>query len=195
MAAAGGLREMTDQKPDDVRAREEARWVDRATTFFTQVNEAAIKTGESTFQACLLINGGAAISVLAFIGGLASKDVIGVAQLAVVADSLIAFAGGVLAAVAGMALSYLVHYFTAVHTDSLIQRGERTVLFGRLKNGLHVLAILPRSPRSSFSSAGSLLSVTRSSAFRRPRTLRLLARSQVRSESYSDVILRLAGHA
>jgi hypothetical protein len=41
-----------------------------------------------------------------------------------------------------MALSYLVHYFTAVHTDSLIQRGERTVLFGRLKNGLHVLAIL-----------------------------------------------------
>jgi hypothetical protein len=106
------------------------------------VNEAAIKTGENTFQACLLINGGAAVSVLAFIGGLASKDVIGVAQLAVVADSLIAFAGGVLAAVAGMALSYLVHYFTAVHTDSLIQRGERTVLFGRLKNGLHVLVIL-----------------------------------------------------
>jgi hypothetical protein len=54
---------MTDQKPDDVMAREEARRAhDRATGFIAQVNEAAIKTGESTFQACLLINGGAAVS-------------------------------------------------------------------------------------------------------------------------------------
>jgi hypothetical protein len=127
---------MTDQKP------EEARWADRATSFFTQVNEAAIKTGESTFQACLLINGGAAVSVLAFIGGLASKDLIGVSQLAAVADSLISFAWGVVAAVAGMALSYFVNYLTAVHTDSLIRRGEHTVSFGRVKNGLHALTIL-----------------------------------------------------
>jgi hypothetical protein len=133
---------MTDQKPDDVMALAEARWADRATTFFTQVNEAAIKTGESTFQACLLINGGAAVSVLAFIGGLASKDVIGVSQLAAVADSLISFAFGVVAAVAGMALSYSVNYLTAVHTDSLIQRREGAVFLGRLKAGLHVLTIL-----------------------------------------------------
>ena len=89
---------MTDQKRDEpdwrhVMAREDAhRAHDRATSFHTQVNEAAIKTGESTFQACLFINGGAAISVLAFIGGLASKELIGVSQLAAVADSLIAFA-------------------------------------------------------------------------------------------------------
>ena len=133
---------MTDQKPDDRMAREETRWADRADGFFKQVNEAAIKTGENTFQACLLINGGAAISVLAFIGGLASKDVIGVSQLAAVADSLIPFAFGVVAAVAGMALSYVVNYLTAVHTDSLIQRRERAVFLGRLKAGLHVLTVL-----------------------------------------------------
>ena len=133
---------MTDQKPDDVRAREEARWADRADGFFKQANEAAIKTGESTFQACLLINGGAAISVLAFIGGLASKDVIGVAQLAAVADSLTAFAFGVVAAVAGMALSYVVNYLAAVNTDSLIHRREPAFFLGWLKAGLHWLTLL-----------------------------------------------------
>jgi hypothetical protein len=146
---------MTDQKPDEpnlyVMAREEARRAhDRATSFATQVNEAAIKTGESTFRACLLINGGAAVSVLAFIGGLASKDVIGVSQLAAVADSLIPFAAGVVAAVAGMALSYLVNYFTALHADSLtkiwehpwLTPGKRTVWFARLKTGFHALTIL-----------------------------------------------------
>jgi hypothetical protein len=131
----GGWRveEMTDQKPDEpdwryVMARDEARRAhDRADGFFKQVNEAAIKTGESTCQACLLINGGAAVSVLAFIGGLVSKDVIGVSQLAAVADSLIAFAIGVVAAVAGMALSYLVNYLTAE------QAGSRSRLRGRAR--------------------------------------------------------------
>ena len=105
MAAAGGLREMTDQNPSepDWRSgvvRDEARRAhDRADSFFEQVNEAVIKNGESAFRACLLINGGAAVSVLAFIGRLASKDVIGVSQLASVADSLILFALGVVAAV------------------------------------------------------------------------------------------------
>jgi hypothetical protein len=147
---------MTDQKPDEpdwryVMAREQARRAHyRADGFFKQVNEAAIKTGESTFQACLLINGGAAVSVLAFIGGLVSKDVIGVSQLAAVADSLIAFAIGVVAAVAGMALSYLVNYLTAEQTGSLahiwehpwIVPGKHTGSLGWLKAGLHVLTVL-----------------------------------------------------
>jgi hypothetical protein len=117
--ARGGLRKMTDQKSDEpdwrsVVVRDEARRAhDRADSFFEQVNEAAIKNGESAFRACLLINGGAAVSVLAFIGSLASKDVIGVSQLASVADSLILFALGVVAAVVGMALSYVVNYLTA----------------------------------------------------------------------------------
>ena len=65
---------MTDQKPDDrigLGERKAAGHMIGQTVFFKQVNEAAIKTGENTFRACLLINGGAEISVLAFIGGLA----------------------------------------------------------------------------------------------------------------------------
>jgi hypothetical protein len=147
---------MTDQKLDEpdwrfVMAREEARRThDRADGFFKQVNEAAIKTGEGTFRACLLINGGAAVSALAFIGSLASKDVIGVSQLAAVADSLIVFAAGAVAAVAGMALSYLVNYLTAEQAGSLahiwehpwIVPGKHTGFLGWLKAGLHVLTVL-----------------------------------------------------
>jgi hypothetical protein len=147
---------MTDQKPDEpdwryVAAREEARRAhDRADGFFKQVNEAAIKNGESAFRACLLINGGAAVSVLAFIGSLASKDVIGVSQLASVANSLILFALGVVAAVVGMALSYVVNYLTAEGAGSSkriweypwVVPGERTVWLARLKPGLHWLTLL-----------------------------------------------------
>jgi hypothetical protein len=123
---------------------------DRADSFFEQVNEAAIKNGESAFRACLLINGGAAVSVLAFIGSLASKDVIGVSQLASVADSLILFALGVVAAVVGMALSYVVNYLTAAGAASSkhiwehpwIVPGECTVWLARLKNGLHLITVL-----------------------------------------------------
>jgi hypothetical protein len=147
---------MTDLKPDEpdwrfVMGREEARRAhDRADDFFKQVNEAAIKTGESTFRACLLINGGAAVSVLAFIGSLASKDVIGGPQIAAITDSLISFAAGVVTAVAGMALSYLVNYLTAEQAGSLahtwehpwIVAGKHTGSLGWLKAGLHVLTVL-----------------------------------------------------
>jgi hypothetical protein len=139
---------MTDQKPDDPRAREEDRWTNRATSFVTQANEAAFKASENTFRGCLLINGGAAVSVLAFIGSLASKPAFDVSQLAAVADSLTAFAGGAVLAVFGMAFSYFVNYSSAENTNSLIERRERTVWFGRLKPVLHVLTI--------FVGAGSL---------------------------------------
>jgi hypothetical protein len=147
---------MTDQKPNEpdwryVAARDEARRAhDREDGFFEQVNEAAIKNGESAFRACLLINGGAAISVLAFIGSLASKDVIGVPQLAAVANSLILFAFGVIAAVAGMALSYFVNYFTAEWARSFahiwehpwVVPGKNTGFLGWLKAVLHVITVL-----------------------------------------------------
>ena len=147
---------MIDQKPDEpdwryVTARDEARRAhDRADGFFEQVNEAAIKNGESAFRACLLINGGAAVSVLAFIGSLASKDVIGVSQLAAVANSLILFALGVVAAVVGMALSYFVNYLTAEQARSFahiwehpwVVPGKNTGFLGRLKAVLHVITVL-----------------------------------------------------
>jgi hypothetical protein len=55
-----GAKQLTDQKPAALNLEEARRAHDRSDIFYNQVNEAAIKTGESTFQACLLINGGAA---------------------------------------------------------------------------------------------------------------------------------------
>ena len=57
-----------------------------------KINEAAIKAADSALRAGLLINGGAAVSVLAFIGSLATKELIAISQLSGVASSLEIFA-------------------------------------------------------------------------------------------------------
>jgi hypothetical protein len=112
---------MTDQAATDPAREDAKRAHDQIYDFSKQLNESVIKTGENTLRACLLINGGAAVSVLAFIGGLASKELIGVSQLAPVADSLLKFAFGVVAAVASMGLSYFVNYLTSMYVSSKVQ--------------------------------------------------------------------------
>ena len=74
------------------------------------LDEAAIKSADAALRAGLLINGGAAISVLAFMGSLAAKDLVPISHLSRVADSLVVFAWGVVAAVFGLGLSYLTHF-------------------------------------------------------------------------------------
>jgi hypothetical protein len=89
-----------------------------------KMNEAAIKAADSTLRAGLLINGGAGVSVLAFIGSLETKQQIALPQLSRVAGSLEIFAFGVLAAVVGMGFSYLTHLFDADYFGSLKQIGD-----------------------------------------------------------------------
>ena len=73
--------------------REDAqRAFDLHSSQLDKMNEAAIKSANSALRACLLINGGAAVSVLAFIGSLATKELIAVSQLSRVASSLEIFA-------------------------------------------------------------------------------------------------------
>jgi hypothetical protein len=69
-------------------------------------------------------NWGAAVSVLAFIGSLATKELVAVSQLSRVASSLVVFAYGVAAAVMGLGLSYLTHFFEAVSIASLKRTAE-----------------------------------------------------------------------
>ena len=100
--------------------REDAqRAFDLLNSRLDKMNEAAIRIADSALRACLLINGGAAVSVLAFIGSLATKELIAVSQLSRVASSLEIFAFGVGAAVVGMGLSYLTHLFEADYLASL----------------------------------------------------------------------------
>jgi hypothetical protein len=155
VAAARGLREMTDQKPDGpdwrhVMAREDAhREHDRISSYSDKLNDATFKSGESALRACLLVNGGAAVSVLAFIGGLLSKGLIeDPQQLKPVADSLVPFAWGVSLAVLGMGLSYVVNFLTGLYMNSKkktwahpwSEPGDKTWIWGVLRNLTHVVA-------------------------------------------------------
>lgn len=47
---------------------------DTVTDFASKTNTAAVEAANLALRTAMLINGGAAISVLAFIGGLASRD-------------------------------------------------------------------------------------------------------------------------
>src|SRR5664279_1953895 len=106
---------MTDQSPD----LEHRRWVfeqgrhdaerahDNNDKFFHKVNEAAITAANLALRMSLLLNGGAAISVLSFIGNLPAD------KKPLVAGGLVWFAWGAAAAVAGIALAYATNYCMA----------------------------------------------------------------------------------
>jgi hypothetical protein len=131
---------MTDQIPPGpdwrhVMAREDAqRAHDKHDAFAERLDTAAIKSSEKALGACLVINGGAAIAVLSFIGGLASRDAItiGSSGFKPVADSLEPFAFGVVAAVAGMALSYLAHLLTVWQVQSYTKVMEASKTPGKM---------------------------------------------------------------
>jgi hypothetical protein len=110
------------------------------------LDQAAIKSGDAALRAGLLINGGAAISVLAFMGSLAAKDLVPISRLSRVADSLVVFAWGVIAAVVGLGLSYLTHLFEGMHFALLkppftepSPASKRNLWF---RNTAHILAIV-----------------------------------------------------
>jgi hypothetical protein len=103
------------------QVRKERRAHDRFAEFHLALSESAIKSSELTLRTAVIINGGAAISVLAFI---AAQGRIGISQLGGIADCLILFALGVASATAGMCFSYLTHYFTFAGQESNKLSGE-----------------------------------------------------------------------
>ncbi len=131
--------------------REDAyRASDRLNSLMDTLNQAAVKSAEATLRAGILINGGAAVSVLAFMGSLASKNSLIVPQLSRVAGSLEVFAWGVAFAVAGLGLSYLTHFFEANYVSSLErntefpfdQPGPSSRGIRRLRHCAHILAVV-----------------------------------------------------
>lgn len=132
----------------ELRREDAQRAHDKIDEFHDHVNEAAVRTADLALRMAMLINGGAAIAVLAFIGGLISKDRIAPGQLPNVATSLAWFAFGAVIPVAGMALSYLTNYCMAAVASSqtkkwehpYIEPGPRTAFWRRLNIIFHVLA-------------------------------------------------------
>src|SRR5262249_39687793 len=112
--------------------------------FALQVNEAAISAGNLALRMSLLINGGAAAALLTFVGGLPAN------QKRAVADTLVWFAWGVAAAVAGLGLAYFTNYATARMERSKIwhsqppyvRDGPDTARWKRLNLGFHIAAVI-----------------------------------------------------
>ena len=64
----------------DLKCEDAHRAHDNAFEFYLKLNESAIKSSELAPRSCL-ITGGAAVSVLAFIGGLISKELLHLRRL------------------------------------------------------------------------------------------------------------------
>jgi hypothetical protein len=141
---------MTDVDQHQQNMKEAHRAHDDLTNFYGSVNESIIKSGDAVLRACLLINGGAAVAILAFMGTVISKDAATSHKVIVeVAPGLNRFASGVVAAVAAIGLTYVVNFLTYLHGTSqkkgwehpYIVPGQRTALWGRLKTGTHWVTI------------------------------------------------------
>jgi hypothetical protein len=131
--------------------REDAKGAhDTNRDFHIYVNKSTVETSNLTLRTLVLINGGAAIAVLTFLGGVASKDKVEFAQVGLVADTIKWFAIGVALAVFGMALAYLTHFATAVIASSRVNNwehpyvtdGAKTKRWRKINRTLHVLAII-----------------------------------------------------
>ena len=97
---------------EEIKRQDAHRAHDNAHEFYTYVNQATIKTGELTLRMALLINGGAAVSLLTFVGNMP------VGRKHAVADTLVWFAAGVALAVAGIGFAYFTSYFMGGHVVS-----------------------------------------------------------------------------
>jgi hypothetical protein len=86
---------------------------DVSNEFHTYTNKASIESANLALRTLIVINGGAAVAVLTFLGGVASKDKIDFSKVGAVADTIKYFTIGVACALAAMALSYLTNYFMA----------------------------------------------------------------------------------
>src|SRR4051794_1521431 len=85
------------------KTREEAhRAHDNSVAFHTYVNQATMESANIALKTLIVINGGAAIAILTFLGGVASKDKIDLAHVTPVAMTIRYFAIGVILTLAAM---------------------------------------------------------------------------------------------
>lgn len=128
---------------DEINRQDAHRAHDKLDNFHEYVNKAAVKTGQAALRMSMLINGGAALSLLTFIGTLNRE------QKHEVADTLVWFASGVALAVVAIAASYFTDYFMAGIAGSkiktfqhpYIQPGPNTKRYETLNFVFHLIAV------------------------------------------------------
>ena len=116
---------MPDKTPEEKKqylyeiGREEAlRAHDAETEFWKQSNQAAIDSGTLAIKTAFLINGGAAVAMLAFMGTIGGQGRISDGDLHILASCLIWFASGVAFAGISTAAAYFTNLYTAAGSSS-----------------------------------------------------------------------------
>jgi len=97
----------------ELNVRRGERAHDSASDFAAKANVAAIENGNLAMRTAVLINGGAVVTVLAFIGALASREKVTGQHLIQLASTLVYFAFGVVAATVAMGFAYATNYCIA----------------------------------------------------------------------------------
>lgn len=135
---------------NDLHREEAHREHDALISRYVALSESVIKSGDLALRSCLLINGGAAIAILAFMGNVVTRDPASHKLLADISCGLIDFALGVVAAVVAMGLTYFDHFLNWKHATSqkrvwthpYIEPGDRTAFWARVKTTVHVITVL-----------------------------------------------------
>ena len=115
---------MTPDELLNIRVEAAVRAHDAENEFGRVANKAAIDSGTETLKAIVLINGGACVAILTFIGTLATKDKVPIG----LATPLTWFAIGLVMAVIASALGYFTNLFIADTSKNMTQEYERPFL-------------------------------------------------------------------
>jgi hypothetical protein len=140
------LRDQVAELSRELRSREH----DRLNTILEKSEEATLRSAENSIRIVLLINGGAAVSVLAFAGSLASKDRVTADQLFRVAEGLVWFAWRVASSALTSFLSYLTNISYNFATGAKLRQPafpyvvptRQSVVWLRIGRIFHGLALL-----------------------------------------------------
>jgi hypothetical protein len=141
-----------DQQHDE--AKEHRQYIERrhaaAREQETRLDEATIAAGQLAIRMAILINGGAAVAVLAFVGGLVGHEQVKLSHLVRVAGSLQLFAWGVVAAGAALGLFYCTNYchtrlwqsYRLIVDPPYIQEGDKSKSWRWGGHFFHVTAVI-----------------------------------------------------
>jgi hypothetical protein len=118
---------LTPQQQLEMRVRLAERVHDTETQFGAMANSAALKAAEEAIKTAILINGGSSVAMLAFIGTLASKDLLSPAPLSEITKLLICFGSGVAAAMLGAAAAYFTNLMIAGYSNKTERNYEASI--------------------------------------------------------------------
>jgi hypothetical protein len=138
-----------EQAVAQIKMEEAQRTHDREAELHRTNLEVASKSAEVAVKTSVLMNGGAAVAILAFIGGMLGKDIVSVKQVADVSSSLIWFAAGVATGVGALALIYLMNYCAAARVSfrrrtfehPYVRETSRSLLMKKIYTIAHILAV------------------------------------------------------